>query len=954
MTVRELRQKYLAFFESKGHSMFPSGSLVPIDVTGRLDESLLFNGAGMVQFKPYFRGIAEPPSKRLTNAQKCVRTGDIEEVGDETHLTFFEMMGNFSFGDYFKKGAIDLSWEFITSEEWLNLDPKRLSVTVFESDDEAYDVWAAHFRSVGIDPETRVMRLGEETNYWPAGAFTNGPPGPCGPNTEMFYWVESETPPPFQKSLPDGDKNEDWEAEGGAMPATYGREQWIRDEAEHKWLEFWNDVFIQYEWQGTPQPDGGYAKTGMPLLPFQSVDTGMGLERSATVLGGYRSVYDTDVFQPVFKAILASGPASSTYRSYGSDPAKDVAMRIVADHLRAACFCIADGILPSNTGRGYVLRRLIRRAVLKVQRVLGFNEPTIHKVLDGIVEAMGDHYQELHLRRDVIVETLKNEEIQFRRTLMEGSALLQDAISVLPETDRTLSGQTAFRLYDTFGFPLEVTQEICREAGVQVDLDGYKRALAEAQERSRGADVRESVYGGVVVSLTFEFQDDGKATPTVFRGYDSTATDAMIVGTLPMAGEDGLSLPEFAVAMDQTPFYAESGGQVSDSGSLKVAGSDAPLRVVDVTKEDGVFVHLVEPGQSLGHEGKPLEEAKQILNDSLFKKHVQAQVDEARRQAITRNHTATHLLHAALRKILGNHVTQAGSLVSPEHLRFDFTHGRAMTPEEVAEVELIVNTEVLKAQPVKIYEDVPLDDARSMGAMALFGEKYADRVRVVQIGDMDSSEQSYSRELCGGIHVKNTGEIGLFKILHEASAASGVRRIEAVTGLGAYQWVLDQQKNLTQAAEKLKSNPKELVQAIERTLESLREERKKRERLAQQGSASQQTEEAFGDVVLVVEKLVDADPKDAQARADRIVEQGKNRVALVANVSDGKLVFVVKAGAEAVSRGAHSGNIVKAVAQTAGGGGGGRPDFATAGGRDVSKLEQALHAGREALASMLA
>lgn len=921
MTVRDLRQKYLAFFESKGHTMHPSGSLVPVDVTGRLDESLLFNGAGMVQFKPYFRGIAEPPSVRLTNAQKCLRTGDIDEVGDLTHLTFFEMMGNFSFGDYFKDGAIDLSWEFITKPEWLNLDPKKLTVTVFESDDVAYNAWTRHFESVGLDPASRIMRLGEETNYWPAGAFSKGPPGPCGPNTEMFYWVADEAPP----SEP------------------YTRDDWIRDEAQGKWLEFWNDVFIQYEWQGVPSPDGGFTKTGMPGLPFESVDTGMGLERSATVLGGYRSVYDTDVFQPTFRLLEGLGDGRFTY---GRDATSDTAMRIIADHLRAACFCIADGVLPSNTGRGYVLRRLIRRAILKGQRVLGFTETFAFHVLDGIIEAMGDHYQELHLRREVIIETLRNEEALFRRTLDQGTEILTEILEA--KTDAKLSGELAFMLYDTYGFPLEVTQEICSEAGVQVDLKGYQSALAEAQERSRGADVRESVYGGVLLGFVFETEDDGKPTPTLFRGYETTHTSSHIAGALPIADDNGLAINEFAIALDQTPFYAESGGQVSDIGTIMLERGN--LLVRDVTKQEGVFVHLVESDQPLGHEGLPIEKAQEHFNETLFKKPVRAVVDENRRAAIVRNHTATHLLHAALRKVLGGHVTQAGSLVSPEHLRFDFTHGKGMTSAEVGEVEQIVNSEILKAQDMVIYQDVKIDDAREMGAMALFGEKYGDRVRVVQVGGMSPEEPSYSRELCGGIHVRNTGEIGLFKILHEASAASGVRRIEAVTGLGAYQWVLKQEAVLHEVAAKLKTTTKDVASAVDKTLENLREERKKREKLAQQGAGAEQSSEAIGSVHLVVEKLSDAEPKDAQARADRIVDQSQQNVAIITNTLDGKLVFIAKCGSEAVKAGAHAGNIVKAMAVVAGGGGGGRPDFATAGGRDVSQLDAAIAAGKMALA----
>jgi alanyl-tRNA synthetase len=889
MNVRELRQKYIAFFKTKGHAEHPSGSLVPYDVTGRLDESLLFNGAGMVQFKPYFRGVAQPPNKRLITAQKCLRTGDIESVGNLSHLTFFEMMGNFSFGDYFKKDAIAYSWEFLTSTEWLALDPHRLSFTVFSEDDEAFGYWAAHLESVGIDPQTRVFKLGEATNYWPAGAFSSGPPGPCGPNTEMFYWV-SKTDPPSGK---------------------YTVKDYLRDDAQGKWLEIWNDVFIQYEWQGSlrdpSRPDKGYEKSGMPPLPFQSVDTGMGLERTATVLGGFMSVYDTDAFTPIIKAIGVK---------YGEDDKTDVAIRIVADHIRAASFCIADGVLPSNTGRGYVLRRLIRRAVLKGVRTLGFDETFLHKVYDGVVQALGDHYFELHERRDVVKETLKNEEEQFRRTLDTGSEMLSEELAKLKK-GATLSGASAFKLYDTYGFPYEVTQEIAEEGGFKVDYEGYLAAMAEAQERSRSGSAMENVYANVEGALTDQ--------PTTFLGYEAASAKAKV-----LAAKD-LGEGRTAVALDATPFYAESGGQVADTGTLSQNGTS--FRVVDVHKKGGVFVHVVEGALNPGGQ-------------------VEAQVDEQRRRAVTRNHTATHLLHAALRQTLGKHVTQAGSLVAPDYLRFDFTHGHAMTKQELDTVELAVNERILEAQPVHIYEDVALQDARDMGAMALFGEKYADRVRVVQIGGMRPSEPSFSRELCGGIHVRNTGEIGLFKITSESSAASGVRRIEAVTGLGAYAWANDQRRQLEEAAALLRTTPHDLNKAIEKTLDALKEEKRKREKLASQGGASSNaTTETINGIELAIETLQDADPKDAQLVADRLVDNQPNRVALVALNADGKLTFVCKVGDEAKKKGAHAGKLVGEVAKVAGGGGGGRPDFATAGGKDPSKLEDAIARAREILAS---
>lgn len=957
MTARELRQKYLEFFQSKGHLLHPSGSLVPYDVTSRLDESLLFNGAGMVQFKPYFRGIAEPPSKRLTNCQKCVRTGDIEEIGDLTHLSFFEMLGNFSFGDYFKKEAIAFSWEFLTSSEWLGLDPKRLSFTVFEEDDESLGHWATHLQAAGIDPSTRVFRLGEDTNYWPAGAFSSGPPGPCGPNTEMFYWVLDSEPPPS---------------------GPYLREDWSRDEAAGKWLEVWNDVFIQYEWKGglrdPSRPDKGYEKQGMDDLPFQSVDTGMGLERTITVLNGKRSVYDNDLFEPLFRVL--SSVVSPDVRERAGDWAtghseEAKAGRVIADHIRSACLCIGDGILPSNTGRGYVLRRLIRRAVLKGERALGIGEVFLWKLYEGVAEALGGVYDELISRREVIVETLKNEEELFRGTLAGGyeeflshlrdqpvrQALLLAAdespgegIPVVGPSEfrkihrgiqspsdfrvwaeRYLNrlhfpGIAAFQLYDTYGFPLEVTQELCAEAGIEVEVDGFYEALKEAQERSRAARGNATVYGGVVLRFDLSVlsgqQDDAKPTPTRFVGYDATETQATIVGTCQVEGG------QLAVALDQTPFYAESGGEVSDTGVIE--GEGFRLEVLDLIKQDGVYVHLAEPD----FDATGL--TQEALNQKLFRQAVTARVDAPRRRKITRNHTATHLLHAALRQVLGKHVTQAGSLVAPDHLRFDFTHSKGMTPDELAEVERLVNERVLEARPVQVHSEVPIAEAKKRGAMALFGEKYGNTVRMVEV-------PGFSLELCGGCHVRNTAEIGLFKVLHESSAASGVRRIEAVTGEGAYEWVRQMESTLCEASSKLKAQAAELPSAIERLQEQLRDERKRLERLrSQASSASTENVVDVEGIELAVESLTDADMQETTLVADRLAEGNPRRVAVVAGTSNGKVMLVAKVGEEARSRGAHAGNLVRDLAKIVGGGGGGRPDFATAGGKDPSRVNEAL------------
>ncbi|MBI1756095.1 MAG: alanine--tRNA ligase [Fimbriimonas ginsengisoli] len=1007
MTVRDLREKYLAFFQSKQHDLFPSGSLVPYDVTGRLDESLLFNGAGMVQFKPYFRGVVKPKNPRITTVQKCVRTGDIETAGDLTHLTFFEMLGNFSFGDYFKDVAIAYSWEFITAAEWLGLDPNRVAVTVFEEDDEAYGEWEKHYRAEGIDPASRIFRLGEETNYWPAGAFSSGPPGPCGPNTEMFYWTSGDAP-----------------------SGSYGKEQFVADEAGGKWLEFWNDVFIQFEWQGSlrnpERPGDGYVKEGMLPLPFQSVDTGMGLERTITVLNGKRDIYDNDAFAPILRRIEAIlggsfkyGAGNTVYEETGGGSLqpfavvldRDSAARVVADHIRTAAFCIADGIIPGNAGRGYVLRRLIRRAVLKGQRVLGFAQPFSHEVFEGVIEAMGGYYKELSERRDVIVETLRNEEALFRRTVHTGASILRSHIvdlvaeaglkeegsmllsKPLPVKPRKLPGVVAFKLYDTFGFPLEVTQELCAEAEIEVDTEGYERAMHEAQERSRGASGMDTVYTSISVKVAIgeasalvkandpSVAVDSHPTATRFLGYESLVAKARIVETRPQVDGAGQATGELLLALDQTPFYAESGGQVSDTGVL--IGDGFELKVVNLARHDGVLVHRAEPvagssgtpplqggggpvspdligtnrgGGSDGEHGlKPMPPEVAAL----VGQEVQARVDAPRRRATQRNHTATHLLHAALRQVLGKHVTQAGSYVGPDHLRFDFTHGKAMSPAEVAEVERIVNAQALENLDVKTYPDLPLAEAKARGAMALFGEKYGEVVRMVEVGD-------FSRELCGGTHVRTTGEIGLFKIRSEGSAASGVRRIEALTGEEAYAWVLEADRRLHEAAGLLKSNPAEVVHSLGALQEALKEERRRRERAEAAlvrgsvttqhiaGKASIVAETILvGDVKLWTRKFQDLDPKTVASAVDERVASDPSLVALAAVVADGKVQIICKAGAGALAKGVHAGRLVGEVAKICGGGGGGRPDFATAGGRLPEKVDEALKAAAGVVRSQM-
>ncbi|HLO99363.1 MAG TPA: alanine--tRNA ligase, partial [Fimbriimonas sp.] len=572
----------------------------------------------------------------------------------------------------------------------------------------------------------------------------------------------------------------------------YSRDQWIADDEAKNWLEIWNDVFIQYEWQGV-EGDSGWEKTGLPSLPFASIDTGMGLERTIAVLNGFKSVYETDAFSSIFAKIdslreplVQAGVAKGSTTEEGEVMAK----RIIADHIRTACFCIADGVLPANNGRGYVLRRLIRRAVLKGQRTLGFDEPFMHKVAEAVFETFGGHYTELVERRETVVETLKSEEALFRRTLHRGTDLLLDHLGSRVEI---LDGDTAFQLYDTFGFPLEVTQELCAEAGIEVDLAGYKRAMEEAQERSRGAQGEKSAYGGLDEGSIESV--DNAPDETTFLGYSDTAASATVVK---------VNSAKNLIALDQTPFYGESGGQVGDRGSITADSS--VLTIKRTTKSAGTFWHEVDGSVA-----------------SLLGKSVVAEIDRVARARTQRNHTATHLLQAALRQVVGTTVTQAGSYVGPDNLRFDFTHGSSLTQEQISEVEWLVNQEILANRDVTTYADLAIDEAKAKGAMALFGEKYGDKVRMVEIGD-------FSRELCGGTHVRTTGEIGLFKIVSESSAASGVRRIEAITGEAAYEFTREQSESIKTAANLLKTSPKDLVSAVERAMEQLKEERKKREK----------------------------------------------------------------------------------------------------------------------------
>ena len=915
MNARRLRRLFLDYFLSQGHAEYPPAPLVPVDVTGKLDETLLFNGAGMVQFKPFFRGLADPPSRRLVNSQRCVRAVDIEEVGNLSHLTFFEMLGNFSFGDYFKEEAIAYAWEFLFGGEWLGLDPARVCVTVFKEDDEAFDIWAARWSEAGFEPGTKIHRLGEDKNYWPANAFSEGPPGPCGPCSEIFFRTAPEA-----------------ELVG----------EFNTDEEAGRWLEIWNLVFMQFEWKGRfkdPEaPHLGYLKEGMEPLPTKNIDTGSGLERTAAVLGGFASVYDTDVFQPIVERIC-----SLASHTYGSDPAKDRVVRIIADHMRTASMCIMDGILPSNTGRGYVLRRLMRRAILKGERALGLRDEFLPRVFPAVIEALGDPYVELSERKPVIEATLQGEEELFRRTLRQG----MDRFAELAPEGGVFSGEDAFFLYDTLGFPLEVTQELAEERGIEVDVEGFQRCMKEAQERSRAAQGGGNVFGDEDEILLVASKHASSVTP--FVGYDELTCRTEVVQVSPRFGSDGRTDGRLQLCLAVTPFYPEGGGQVGDTGTIR--GERFAFVVEDTWREGAMIWHdcriesVCAPEHNVGSAddllGLSQDEIRPILETGVFFQPVLAEVDAQRRLHITRNHTATHLLHAALRTTLGEHVTQAGSLVAPDRLRFDFTHPEAVSQESLAEIERSINEQVAAAHAVVVEESVLLAQARERGAMMLFGEKYGERVRVVGIPGI-------SLELCGGCHVRFTSEIGLFKIVSEGSSASGVRRIEAVTGLGAYEWVASREALLRETAALLKTPAQDVPTAVERLQQQIRQLKKAAERAASAGAIDVQPVPLDG-VTLFPALMNDLDAAAARRLVDELAEKAPAAVAVVVAQSDDRVTILCRATPESVSKGAHAGEVVRAAAEAVGGKGGGKPEFAQGGGKDPSRARDALEAAEAAL-----
>ncbi|MBC8102761.1 MAG: alanine--tRNA ligase [Cytophagales bacterium] len=880
MQARELRQKYLEFFEQKGALRLPSDSLVADDPT------LLFTVAGMVPFKAYFEGRATPPRDSLVTAQKCLRTVDIDDIGDTSHCTLFEMMGNFSFGDYFKEEAVTWAWEFLTGV--VGLAPENLRVTVFQDDDEAYDLWT---KTCGL-PADRVTRLGEKTNYWPANAIVEQSQGPCGPCSEIFFDLRPDEP--FDTA---------WDGEGT------------------RWLEIWNLVFTQFTGEGEGE------KYRLVPLPKKNIDTGSGLERTAAAINRLSGPFETDVLRPIIASLEALSGISYTATP---DALTDIAFRRIADHARAATFLLSDGVTPDRTGRGYVLRRLMRRAIVAGIRRLGFEHETfLDQVIPTVVEVMQDAYPELAERESYLLEQVRQEETLFRRTLQNGLARLEEELA-----KGTLSGEKAFDLYDTFGLPFEITRELAGERGLVVDETGYREAEETARQRSRAA----SGLGGTWDTSSEALLSLLKSLPlTRFVGYAQTEAQAKVVGLI-VDGTPAESVSEgqnVEILLDNTPFYAEAGGQVGDFGALR--GVTGAVRVTDTKKQNGLYFHRATVVQGILSVGDA----------------VVAEVDTERRRDVMRNHTATHLLHRALRDRLGSHVQQRGSLVAPERLRFDFAHGGGLSPADLEAVEAEVNGAILRELPV-VTEELPISEAKELGAMMLFGEKYGDVVRVVSVGG------EFSREFCGGTHVGNAAQIGPFRLVSEGSAAAGVRRIEAITGRAAEAFDAANNERIKTIAALLgvpAAQTPETIEKLQAEVKSLRQAlaQAQRAQTGNQAAALAGEAKSLGGVLVVFAQPTGVDTGDAlSALADDILDRVPGGVVVLGAAANGKVIFVAKASRDAVSKGAKAGEIVKAAAQVTGGGGGGRPDFAQAGGKDSSKIGDALTEAEMVLARQLA
>lgn len=871
MTTNEIRQKYLSFFRDKAHLVMDSFPLVPKD-----DKSLLLINAGMAPLKPYFTGVKVPPSKRVATCQKCIRTGDIENVGrTKRHATFFEMLGNFSFGDYFKNEIIPWSWEFVT--DVLKIDKSKLYATVYLEDDEAFDLWK---NKTDIDP-SHIFRLGKEDNFWEIGV------GPCGPCSEIHYYKGTDKITTTEEFVAASDRDE--------------------------MTEFWNLVFTQFD----KDEEGVYHPLAHP-----NIDTGMGLERMATIMQGVDSIFDIDILKNILNRV-----SEVTGKKYGEDKEADVSMRIIADHGKSIAFLIGDGVLPSNEGRGYVLRRLLRRAA-RHGRVLGHEAQFLNKIVDAVMDSYGAAYPDLLERREYIEKIVDLEEKKFHETLDAGMEMLK---SFLEETEGTVfSGEHAFKLYDTYGFPLELTEEILEEKGITLDKDAFKKEMESQRQRARAAR-GESTYMGSENTGIDVLQEE---VHTVFTGYGSLSEETEIKYVFDDESlRDRLEEGQTGyVVADRTPFYAEMGGQVGDVGTI--SSDEFEAEVLDTKKsKNGNIVHKVI-----------------VTKGTLTAGAARFTVEGNVRKSTERNHTATHLLHKALKMVLGNHVNQAGSIVLPDKLRFDFNHFQPMTQEELKQVEDIVNREVMKAIPV-VTEEMSMAEAKASGAMALFDEKYGDLVRVLSVGE-------FSKELCGGTHVKNSGEIGLFRITSEAGIASGVRRIEAVTGFNAIKLMNERERMLDEVQELVKATKNDIVQKVAQHLQDEKallkelEEMRKAQSLSFVDDLLSKKEEVAG-MSLVRGEVMNIEASELRDLTEKILDKLQSGVVALGAKGEDKVSFSVMISKDLVKKGLHAGKLIKEVASIAGGGGGGRPDMAQAGGKKPEKLEEALAKVSDLLQSMV-
>jgi len=873
--LNELRERYLSFFEGKGHIRMASAPLVP-----KNDPSLLLINSGMAPLKPYFTGQEEPPGKRVTTCQKCIRTPDIENVGKTArHGTYFEMLGNFSFGDYFKKEAIPWAWEFCTQD--LKMPVDKLWVTIYEDDDEAFEIWN---KDIGLPPE-RIVRMGKKDNFWEHGT------GPCGPCSEIY----------FDRGPEKG---------CGSPDCKVGCEC-------DRYVEFWNNVFTQFN----RDENGNYTRLSHP-----NIDTGMGLERLACISQEVDNLFEVDTVLNILNYICKIAGVQ-----YKKSEKTDISIRVITDHIRSTTMMVCDGVLPSNEGRGYVLRRLLRRAA-RHGRLLGINKPFLYEVAMVVINESKEAYPELSEKAEYIKKVIKIEEERFEATVDQGIVILNEFIAEVKEKQQTvLPGEMVFKLHDTYGFPLDLTREIAEENGLGIDEEGFKKEMDAQKKKAR--DAHNSKDTSAWADSVFDKLD--KSLKTVFTGYEETSADARILymvrdGELVETAQEG---EEVTIITDVTPFYAESGGQVGDTGTFTT--QNAKVLVNDCTKTaDGKYLHTgaVESGLiETGNQG--------VL-----------QIDLKRRMAISRNHTTTHLLHKALRTVLGDHVHQAGSLVEPNKLRFDFSHFSAMTPEELKKVEDMTNAAILESMEVDVRE-MPVDEAKKLGAMALFGEKYGSTVRVVKVRD-------YSVEFCGGTHLSNTAQAGLVKVLGESGVAAGVRRLEALTGEAAIRYYADREKLLNEVSQALKASPQDSLKKVETLGHELKNAEREIEQLRNRlvsGEADEIISKAaeIKGVKVVTARFDTLDIDGLRNTGDMLKNRLESGVVVLASNYGGKVSFIVTATKDVLAKGVHSGNIIKEVAKTAGGGGGGRPDMAQAGGKDASKINDALKASLAVIDSQI-